>query len=258
MRAVKRALLPAVLALAACRKPAPASETLVISLTPPGDTAAVAIEERVRDVAGAKVSVEAGAIRVTLPGQTDEATWRARLTREGRLAFGAIDPRAVVVRALARAEQNGEGTPSVVVTEDGSIEGPDRDAIVEAARMAAPAAKDETLAFERGEAPFRMWVVEEPRESRVHGIQVAQDAAGLWGVNVTLDAPALFEALTRKQLGRRIAILVDGEVISAPVVMDPIASGRIAIPARDEREARELAAILAAPLPYALAVTGRP
>jgi preprotein translocase subunit SecD len=66
---------------------------------------------------------------------------------------------------------------------------------------------------------------------------------GMWFVLVTLTESAAerFEELTRAQVGRRIAILMDGELMSAPVVREPIPGGTLHItmgagPAAQQRE----------------------
>src|SRR5206468_2917911 len=72
-----------------------------------------------------------------------------------------------------------------------------------------------------------------------------------WQLNLELDhdGAKIFEQATRDHLDQRIAILVDGQVMSAPVVREPIAGGKLAISmggagADAEREAKTLAAAL--------------
>ena len=88
----------------------------------------------------------------------------------------------------------------------------------------------------------------------VDAIAVPDDIDGTAFVMISLDDEGAqrFEQLTRENVRRRIAIVVDGAVISAPVVQEPIAGGEIRIsmgagPYEEAwREARELAASLRA------------
>jgi hypothetical protein len=69
-------------------------------------------------------------------------------------------------------------------------------------------------------------------------------------VLVVLDAPSreTFASLTSKNVGQKLAILVDGVVNSAPVIMAPITAGRTTIFVGDDRkQAEEFAAALGPP-----------
>lgn len=74
-----------------------------------------------------------------------------------------------------------------------------------------------------------------------------------WQLTIELDEPGAkrFEQATRDHLEQRLAIVVDGVVMSAPVVKTPISGGRLIITlgsgapeAEQEREARAMAAAL--------------
>lgn len=71
-------------------------------------------------------------------------------------------------------------------------------------------------------------------------------------VTLTEDARTRFGDATTRLVGDKLAILVDGAVRSAPIVLDAIRGGRVTIsmggddPKQQEREARALAATLAA------------
>ncbi|HXP63351.1 MAG TPA: Gfo/Idh/MocA family oxidoreductase [Dongiaceae bacterium] len=77
------------------------------------------------------------------------------------------------------------------------------------------------------------------------------------GIDFTLDAQgtAIFAQVTRDNVGRRLAIVLDGEVISAPVIKSPIETGTGVIEGRfDSSQAEDLAKALenharAAPAP---------
>jgi len=63
------------------------------------------------------------------------------------------------------------------------------------------------------------------------------------------DGAAVFADITRENVGRRLAIVLDGELYSAPVIQSPIETGRGQITGSfDVREAFELANVLMNPL----------
>jgi preprotein translocase subunit SecD len=64
-------------------------------------------------------------------------------------------------------------------------------------------------------------------------------------VNLTADGTAAFEAATETTIGSRIAIVVDGRIVSAPTVQAPITSGNVVVTSGlTEREATSLASRL--------------
>ncbi len=70
-------------------------------------------------------------------------------------------------------------------------------------------------------------------------------------INFTLNSEGarLFAEITRENVGRRLAIILDGELYSAPVIRNPIETGHGQIEGRfDLREAFELANVLENPL----------
>jgi preprotein translocase subunit SecD len=61
-------------------------------------------------------------------------------------------------------------------------------------------------------------------------------------VNLTADGTAAFGTATESAMGSRIAIVVDGRIVSAPTVQAPITSGNVVVTSGlTEREARSLA-----------------
>ncbi len=72
-------------------------------------------------------------------------------------------------------------------------------------------------------------------------------------VELDKEGAAAFESLTRRSVGKKVAILVDGDLKSAPLVAEAIPGGRVAISfAQDDLVgAKRLAAALSTPrLPY--------
>ncbi len=72
---------------------------------------------------------------------------------------------------------------------------------------------------------------------------------------LTTDSASTFGQLTRDNVGHRLAIMVDSELFSAPMIVSPIETGRGQITGNFEMaEAVELANVLANPLPVRLKV----
>lgn len=72
-----------------------------------------------------------------------------------------------------------------------------------------------------------------------------------WGVSLEFDSEGakLFDALAAPNRGNQLAILLDGEVLSAPTLDESAYHGRAVITGRfDEKEARDLASALENPL----------
>jgi preprotein translocase subunit SecD len=69
------------------------------------------------------------------------------------------------------------------------------------------------------------------------------------------ESTAAFASLTRTNLHHRLAIVMDGQLYSAPVIVDPIETGAVAITGNfSPNEARTLANLLACPLPVPVTV----
>jgi len=65
------------------------------------------------------------------------------------------------------------------------------------------------------------------------------------GIEFTSEGGKLFENITAKNIGRPLAIFLDGQVVSAPVVQDKIIGGKATISGRfSPDEARNLASLL--------------
>jgi preprotein translocase subunit SecD len=69
------------------------------------------------------------------------------------------------------------------------------------------------------------------------------------------DAAAAFAKVTRENLHRRLAIVIDGKLFSAPVIQSPIETGSGQITGQFTlKEATELASALSNPLPFPITV----
>jgi len=87
--------------------------------------------------------------------------------------------------------------------------------------------------------------------SAIKNAMVVRGNLGEPQIDFTLnsDGAAIFGDITRENVGRQLAIVLDGELYSAPVIRSPIETGRGVIEGRfDLREAFELANVLENPL----------
>ncbi|MBN9023096.1 MAG: hypothetical protein J0H08_13595 [Rhizobiales bacterium] len=83
-------------------------------------------------------------------------------------------------------------------------------------------------------AALALWVVPalaEPLELEVVAALAAFDSTGAAVVNVRLnpESQRAFDAFTTANVGRTIEVRVDGRVVSAPVIRDPITGGELVI-----------------------------
>jgi preprotein translocase subunit SecD len=72
-------------------------------------------------------------------------------------------------------------------------------------------------------------------------------APHMFGVSMNLDAEgaSIFRKVTETNIGRQLAIVVDGQVMSAPSIRSPIPSGKASIAGRfTDTEASDLATTL--------------
>jgi lipopolysaccharide export system protein LptA len=153
------------------------------------------------------------------------------------LAFLAL----IIVACVATARNGGEAAdqPFAVRVVDDSVRG-------DAAE--GPAGADRVHSA-TGNGPGALWL---KREGQIVGnvvaeahASVAPDGKPIVEFTWTPEGQAQFAALTRENIGRRLAVVVNGTVVSAPVVSTEITGGR-GIIAGDftEAQARALAAVM--------------
>ncbi|MEY5025706.1 MAG: Protein translocase subunit SecD [Verrucomicrobiota bacterium] len=86
--------------------------------------------------------------------------------------------------------------------------------------------------------------------SKVTGAHAFFDSQG-WGVSLRFnpEGAGLFAKLTQENVGQRFAIMLDGKVMSAPSIREPITGGNAQITGNfTEEEARNLSSVLENPL----------
>jgi preprotein translocase subunit SecD len=80
-------------------------------------------------------------------------------------------------------------------------------------------------------------------------VRPGADQLGMAGLDIELTpgASAVFADYTRRNVGRQVAIAIDGVIHSAPVIQQPIEDGRAQISSIDADDANRLAVILSLP-----------
>jgi len=170
-------------------------------------------------------------IIVSMPGISEEEreTVRTQLEQAAHLTFHRVHPES---QRLAREVADGDRIePGYTAKEyyrrdrHGNIEGPAQEILIE------------TRPVMDGSSVSRARETNDPNQG--------------WVTNITFDSAGArtFAALTRENVGRQIAILLDGEVVSAPNVNEPILGGSAVITGMgSERAARDLSNVLNNPL----------
>jgi len=186
-----------------------------------------ALAKRV-DRIGARFSIKpAGTNQIllkiaTMP-QQDFASLRRTLLRGGVLEFCLVEQRG---STLLSAEAAGSGHQNVSLKRK----------------------------LPDGRTAEESYSIERPPEM-IGGVKTAmviRDSRGAPEIAFTLDAAGAkrFAEVTRDNVGRQLAILLDGELQTAPIIRSPIEQGSGVISGNyDLREAFELAGVLEAPLP---------
>ncbi len=238
------------------------------------------LRDRVDKIAPtALVRVDGDRVTVLLArGTPPEAVARA-LTRTGRLEFKVVDDGSDYMRSLAAAVRlvGGDG---VELRRDRWTEkdsgAPHEDVYLRAADLAAlehvlatmtaklPVPRDRELVFERlaqvdgdDEPAWRSYLVDATpglTGDAFVDVEVSWDQqTGRPEVALALDSDGAkrFEAMTGRAVGRKLAILLEGRVNSAPVVESRIAGGHVRItmggatdPYQLQQEAKDLVAVL--------------
>jgi SecD/SecF fusion protein len=137
---------------------------------------------------------------------------------------------------------------------------PQSDAIRTGGMPPDPAYKKEILKDERRGKEFEEELFVKKKAdipgSMVVGAKAYFDSRG-WGVSLSFssEGASLFSKLTQENVGRRFAIMLDGNVVSAPRINEPITGGNASITGDfTEAQARNLASVLENPLQTPVAI----
>lgn len=188
-------------------------------------------------------------VEVTLPSDVDPDRASRQLTRSGRLEFMVVDDGTDYMRQLAEfavdsgiAYRDDDWTDTKGARHsDRYIHGPDRAAMADAVRrFSTPLASDHAIVFERiqdenGQREWRSYYVFARSELDGQSITTAdllldrQTNRPEVAIELSSAGAAAFEATTARAVGRKLAIMLEGVVNSAPVIESKIASGRVRI-----------------------------
>jgi len=216
------------------------------------------------------VGIEGEQLAVDLAGADDDTIARARnlIARTAQFEIKVVDHDAPVMRDLyARVPTDTDALAAGIRAETDRWHGDRVDYYLVAldrrvleqylARVKLP--DDRVFAFERIPHNWRTYYVE--RKSALTSMAI-EDAFAAPDPNtnrptvrITLDDAGAesFAALTKRSVGNKLALLLDGRVINAPVIMEPIKGGKLSLTLADDArptDARDLAIALASgPLP---------
>jgi protein-export membrane protein SecD len=212
-------------------------------------------------------------VRVVLYGQVDAARVKGLLLRPGKLEFRLVDDRQTLLANLD-AE-----LPDGVVKDTAAYEGPGHQPVKDHHLRATgpralarerllgfmqqvPGLEQHVIALEgrehRGAWEFRTHLLKKEvvlSDAHVAEARVVMDEhTGRPDIMVTFteEGAARFEKATREHVKERIAILVEGEVTSTPIIQEPILGGKVRVSMGGSdletalAEATELASVLQA------------
>lgn len=163
-----------------------------------------------------------GRIQVQLPGLQDPERAVAIIGRTAHLEFKLVDDQADIDRALR------------------GILPPDAELTTMQSRNPDGSVSKTPIVIKRGTLLTGEYIT----DARVNFDQFNQAYVGL---NFNARGARLFERITGDSTGRRLAIILDGNVHSAPVIQEKISGGRASITGRfTTEEANDLALVLRA------------
>ena len=217
----------------------------------------------------ARVELDGARVLVKVPVKIDPSDlerMKAFLPVPARFEFRAVDGEALAaladrVPAHSKVAREENGKP-----ETARLMCPTSMAMELTIKTLRPHLRpDQVIAFQDAGLDHWMGFLLGPVVVDNDGVSKASTAFGEGGrpiVTATLtdEAAVRFADLTRKAIGRRIAITLDGKVLTAPVVTSPITDGRIQITlgegGRDEANTLALVLKVRAALPVPLDLVG--
>jgi preprotein translocase subunit SecD len=154
--------------------------------------------------------------------------------RQVRVSFAAEDPTGVDSFLRARGLLEFVPVAEDAASDDYYFEASSRaNAEVLAAKLATPPG---TPAYGKiDEGRWRIWFLDRTDLLSAPEIEdaqpVLQEDFGTWEIRLRLsrEAGEAFEAFSTRHVEERVAIVLDGEVLMAPVVREPISGGKLSI-----------------------------
>ncbi|ATB34580.1 protein translocase subunit SecD [Melittangium boletus] len=209
------------------------------------DQAMLVIRKRIDKWGVAEVDVRklgTDAIQISLPGRNNPEQAKELVGTTAQLEFHMVDDTTDFFRQTYQTTPPPEGSNITLTTADGfpQLEGPNREALLEYVKGKVP--QDRLVLLEciasatrKGVCDsYRTYLVE--KEAPLTGESLTGADASLSQlnepeVNISFDAAGArqFEQLTEKGVGRRMAIVLDDYVQSAPRINERIGGGRARI-----------------------------
>ncbi len=201
-------------------------------------------------------------IQISLPGQQNPETAKGLIGKTAQLEFRMVDDTNPFFATTYAAEKPPEGAQ--ISLESGHLVGKDREALLAYVKGKAPADREVLLECVKGANAkkdtcdsYRAYLLD--KKASITGDSLASADATMsdrkeWEVAFSFDAQGGrdFATLTEQNVGRRMAIVLDGVVQSAPVIRGPIPNGRGVIQLGDKtseeqvEDAKTLALVLKA------------
>lgn len=171
-----------------------------------------------------------GRVRLRLTGSEDVGRALPLVLMRGKLAIApiAVDQGVLEPNAETRAkypalsvEQDADGTSHYLAQSKSELDG-----------LLATIPKDSRAAIERQLGGYVPYLLEEPvltdRDvNKAHVATVPEMGRPYIQVQLTRAAAKRFSELTARMANRKLAIVLDGEILSAPVVQSRIEGGRV-------------------------------
>jgi preprotein translocase subunit SecD len=181
-------------------------------------------------------------IQISLPGRSDPEQAKELVGTTAQLEFRMVDDQADFFSKYFQQTPPPADSGITLVTDEGfpQLKGPSREALLAYVKPGVPADRQVLLecipnALKKGVCDaYRSFLVEKNvplTGESLTGADANISQLNEPEVNVTFDAAGAreFERLTRENTGRRMAIVLDENVQSAPRINEPIAGGRARI-----------------------------
>ncbi len=209
------------------------------------DQAMLVIRRRIDKWGVAEVDVRklgTDAIQISLPGRNDPEQAKELVGTTAQLEFRMVDDTSSFFADLHRQTPPPEGSDITLTTAEGfpALQGPDREALLAYVKGSVPAEREVLLeciasTVKKGECEsYRTYLVEKNvplTGESLTGADASLSQLNEPEVNISFDPAGAreFERLTRENTGRRMAIVLDDYVQSAPRINEPIGGGRARI-----------------------------
>lgn len=228
-------------ALIACAKPPPAYEIVVGVEAAKSEETMKVLAARVDDIRGAEVArVDADSIAIRLPKDVDVAREKRVLMQRGAFELTLVDDtvnpwRGLVLPDGATEESSGfQNRDGSYVTDAFVVFPREREAAMRTFFVDNKLDRVKVGPFEHREDDGMLrtyWMSGAPAITNAHVLKANAlfDDVHMMRpyvrVRLTSEGKSTFAAFTEKATGKRLAILVDDVVTSAPVIVEPISGG---------------------------------